>query len=115
MTTVEEYVASCTEQQRARLVPLLDHMRQTHPDWEERLSYQMPMFKLGKQYIAFSVAAKHLSLHSLDFETIASAKELFPRAAFGKGCVKIPYSEPEPLERLYSLCDQIVTRTREAR
>ena len=111
MTTVDEYVARCTPVQKERLVPLLDYMRGTYPDWEERLSYQMPMFKHGKQYVAFSVAAKHLSLHSLDFETIASAKELFPTATFGKGCVKIPYTEPDPLERLHGLCDQIVART----
>jgi uncharacterized protein YdhG (YjbR/CyaY superfamily) len=113
-TTVDEFIADCTDLQKERLLPLLDYMRRTYPDWKEGLSYQMPMFRYQKQYIAFSVASQHFSLHSLDFELIASAKELFPGAGFGKGCVKVSYAEPDPFGRLFGLCDRIVKRAREA-
>jgi uncharacterized protein YdhG (YjbR/CyaY superfamily) len=109
-TSIEEFVEDCTEVQREHVLPLLDYMRRKYPEWKEGLSYQMPMFRFKKQYIAFSVATRHFSLHSLDFELIASAKELFPKAEFGKGCVKVSYTEPEPFERLFGICDSIVER-----
>ena len=108
--TVEDYVAACTEEQRALLVPLLEHMRTAHPGWEEQLSYQIPTFRHGKQYVAFSVAKQHLSLHTLDFELVARAHEVVPRASLGKGSVKVPYDDPALLPGLTALSDEVVER-----
>lgn len=108
--TVEGYVAACTDQQRALLVPLLEHMRAAHPDWQERLSYQMPMFKRGKEYVAFSVATHHLTLHALDFELVAAARDVLPRATLGKGSVKVPYEDPGLVPGLTALADRVVER-----
>jgi uncharacterized protein YdhG (YjbR/CyaY superfamily) len=112
-STVSEFISDCSEVQLERLLPLLDYMRQKYPDWREALSYQMPMFKQQKQYIAFSVASEHFSVHSLDFEQIAAARKLFPKAGFGKGCVKISYDEPDPFDRICILIDSIVERNAE--
>jgi uncharacterized protein YdhG (YjbR/CyaY superfamily) len=109
--TVADYVAACTDEQRALLAPLLEHMRTAHPDWQERLSYQMPMFKRGKEYVAFSVAKHHLTLHALDFELVAAAREVLPRAALGKGSVKVPYDDPDLIPGLTALADRVVERS----
>lgn len=114
-TTVAEFIADLNEVQRAHVLPLLEYMRKTYPEWKEGLSYQMPVFRSGKQYIGVSAATKHFSLHTLDFELIESAKEIFPKASFGKGCVKVNYNEPDPFPRLFALCDQIVARATKLR
>jgi uncharacterized protein YdhG (YjbR/CyaY superfamily) len=108
--TVEDYVAVCTEEQRALLVPLLEHMRTAHPGWKEQLSYQIPTFRRGKQYVAFSVAKEHLSFHTLDFELVARAQEVVPRASLGKGSVKVRYDDPALLPGLTALSDEVVER-----
>jgi uncharacterized protein YdhG (YjbR/CyaY superfamily) len=108
--TVAGYVAGCTDEQRALLLPLLEHMRTTHPDWEEQLSYQIPMFRHGKAYVGFSVAKSHLTLHALDFELVASARDVLPRATLGKGSVKVPYDDPGLVSGLTALADRVVER-----
>ena len=111
ITTVEEYVNSCNATQKHWLVQLLEYMRATFPDIQETISYQIPTFKWNKNYIAFSVASKHIALHSLDFELVAQSKTWFPKAKFGKGCVKVAYTDHEYLPELYKLCDKIVGRS----
>ena len=109
--TIEDYINGCNETQKQWLVKMLDYVREKHPNLQETISYQMPTFKWNKNYISFSVATNHISLHSLDFELVVMAKEWFPKAKFGKGCVKVAYSDQEYLPELYKLCDRIIERS----
>jgi uncharacterized protein YdhG (YjbR/CyaY superfamily) len=71
------------------------YMRNNHSDLKAEISFQMPTYKLGtgkmRNYIAFSTARNHFSMHSLDFDYITILKEKLRNPGKGKGCVNIPY------------------------
>ena len=77
-------------------------MREKHPDLEEVISFQMPTYKLGsgkeRNYIAFSPAKNHFSMHTMDFDYIAMLKDKLSKPGKGKGCVNVPYNNK--MERL---------------
>ena len=90
------------------------YMRKEHPDLEEVISYQIPTYKLGtgkqRNYVAFSPAKNHFSMHSMDFEYIALLKEKLSKPGKGKGCVNIPYSNIEERDIVIMAIEEIVKR-----
>lgn len=110
METVQEYVESFGGIGREWLDTLMTYMHKHHPELRETLSYQIPTFKFGKMYIAFSLAKTHFSLHTLDFEMIEQIKGQLPQAKYGKGCVKVKYANREEIPTLFQAIDLIVER-----
>lgn len=49
----------------------ISYMREKHSGLEEVISFKMPTYKLGsgklRNYIAFSPAKNHFSMHTMDF------------------------------------------------
>lgn len=87
-------------------------MRESFPNVQEKISYQMPTYKFNRQYIAFSIAKDHFSFHTLDFEMIEELKALLPKVKFGKGCAKVKYSENAAIPILLDMCIKIVDRSK---
>ena len=112
MPTVDDYVNKFEGEQKEWLTTMVSFMREQYPEIPERISYQMPMWKFNGTYIAFSVAKDHFSYHSLDFPMIEELKTLLPRAKFGKGCAKIPYSERESIPILFEMSRKIMERSK---
>lgn len=109
--TVEEYMAELeTDEQRKWTMTFVSFIRENYPDFEEKISYQIPTFKFGKQYIAFSNAKTHFSVHTLDFELVLEMKERLPHAKFGKGCVKVKFEDDDAIPELFKFCREIVVR-----
>ena len=73
----------------------------------------MPMFKFNGTYIGFSIAKDHFTYHTLDFEMIEELKTRLPKAKFGKGSAKIPFSSRESLAVLFEMSKKIVERSRQ--
>ena len=89
-------------------------MRKNHFDLEEVISFKMPTYKLGsgklRNYIAFSPAKNHFSMHSMDFEYIALLKEKLEKPGKGKGCVNVPYGNEEERSILMKGIEKIISR-----
>ncbi len=83
-------------------------MRTHYPGIPEVISYQMPMYKFGGTYIAFSTAKSHFTFHTLDFERIEELKTLLPKASFGKGSAKVKYTDKAAQPILFDMCHRIV-------
>ncbi len=112
--TIDEYVNSFEGEQKEWLTTFVTFMRENYPDIPGTISYQMPTFKFGGKYIAFSAAKDHFSYHTLDFEMVEELKTLLPRAKFGKGCAKVSYKDQESIPILFEMSRKIVTRNKPA-
>ncbi|MBC1896296.1 hypothetical protein HCA68_01310 [Listeria booriae] len=109
--TVEQYMADLEmDEQRQWTAKFVTFMRENYPDFEEKISYQIPTFKFGKQYIAFSNAKTHFSVHTLDFGLVSEMKNRLPNAKFGKGCVKVKFKDEDAIPVLFDFCREVVVR-----
>ncbi len=112
MKPVDEYIGRFDGVQQEWLATFVAFMREHFPDAQEKISYQMPMFKFGKQYIAFSIAQDHFSFHTVDFEMVEALKGLLPEAKFGKGCAKVKFGDKAVMPVLFDMAKRIVERSR---
>ncbi len=109
--TIEEYVARLTGEKREWLETFTGFMRDNHPEIKGAISYQMPMYRFGNKYIAFSAAKNYFSLHCLEFAMIAELPGKLPKGtAFGKGCAKVAYKSREAIPVLFDFCNKVIER-----
>jgi uncharacterized protein YdhG (YjbR/CyaY superfamily) len=96
--TVDEYIASFPPDVQEKLESVRGAMRAALPGTEERISYGIPTFTLGGQYVAyFSGWKEHLSVYPIPKADAALERQLKTHMA-GKGTLKFPLSKPLPLE-----------------
>jgi uncharacterized protein YdhG (YjbR/CyaY superfamily) len=111
---VTEYIQKLSGSERKWMEFFVDYMRRKHSDLEEVISFQMPTYKLGtgklRNYIAFSPAKNHFSMHSMDFEYIAHLREQLSNPGKGKGCVNVPYSNTKERDIIIEAIEEIVKR-----
>lgn len=92
----------------------VSYMRKHHPDIEEIVSFSIPTYMLSrkpkKNYIAFSFAKNHFSLHTLDFDYIIELKQLLSKSGKGKGCVNVPFEKIEERKILEDAIEKIIER-----
>ncbi len=108
LTTPEQYLDSIEGPGRDWLQEFYDHMKRRHPDIAPVMFRQRPMYKVGKSYVMFTAAASHFSVHTLNFELIEALKRDLPKAAYGKGCVKVRFTDKAALPALKALVDQAI-------
>jgi uncharacterized protein YdhG (YjbR/CyaY superfamily) len=111
MGSVDDYVGRFDGDKKEWLTTMIGYMRKNHPSLEEIISYQIPTYKFDGQYIAFSVAKEHFTFHTLDFEVIEELKSLLPKAKFGKGSAKVPFSDRAAIPVLFEACERIIERS----
>lgn len=111
-TTVDEFVSAYDGEAREWLDIFVTFMRQNFPEAQEVISYQIPTWKFPgkKMYIAVSLAKAHFTFHTLDFDMIEELKGLLPKAQFGKGSAKVPYSERQSIPILFDMARKIAAR-----
>lgn len=115
MNPVDEYLSRFDGEKKEWLATFVSFMRENFPGFKEVISYQMPMYKFEKNYIAFSVAKNHFTFHTLDFAMIETLKERLPKAAFGKGSAKVPFKRREDMPILFDAIREIAARTQAAK
>lgn len=99
---------------RAWMNFFVGYMRENHSELEEVISFQMPTYKLGsgkqRNYIAFSTAKAHFSMHTMDFEYIVILKEKLRKPGKGKGCVNVSYENEDERTVLIEGIEEIIRR-----
>jgi uncharacterized protein YdhG (YjbR/CyaY superfamily) len=96
-TSVEQYMASLPEAQRAALEKLRKTIKTAAPDATETISYQMPAFKAqGRFLVSFAAFKDHCSLFPAS-EAVRKAygDELKPYFS-GKGTLRFTTDTPIP-------------------
>ncbi|MHC1723539.1 MAG: hypothetical protein AB9836_10085 [Aminipila sp.] len=111
---VDNYISELPEVERDWMTYFISYMRENHSELEEVISFKMPTYKLGsgklRNYIAFSPAKNHFSMHSMDFEYIAMLKEELSNPGKGKGCVNVNYSKKDERKKLIKGIEDIIKR-----
>ena len=72
-TTIDEYLAAVSGEQRAALEKLRQTIRAAAPKAEEGISYQLAAFRLnGKPLVAFGATKSHCAFYPMSGSTIAA-------------------------------------------
>lgn len=108
LTTPLEYVETLSGPGCEWLAEFLQYMGSRHPDITPVMFRQRPMFKIGKSYVMFTVAKEHFTLHTLNFDLVEGLKAILPKAEFGKGSVKVKFSDTIAKPVLKGFCDEII-------
>ena len=95
-TTIDEYLATISDQQRAALTKLRKTIKAAAPKAEECISYQIPAFRLdGKVLVWFGAAREHLSFFPGAAPIKALAAELEDYET-RKGTIHFSVGQPLP-------------------
>ncbi len=96
--TVEEYLASLPDEQRAVVEVLRQTIAAAAPEAVESIAYQMPAFRShGNQFlVSYGAYKRHYSLFPASEAVVqALGDELTPYLA-GKGTIRFPATKPIP-------------------
>lgn len=108
--TVDEYLAHLGEPGRGWVKEFVGFMRREYPVVSEGISYQIPTYKVGNTYVAFSAAKGHFTFHTIDFERLGKLREELPGIRFGKGSAKVDYENEAAKPALYACIRDILAR-----
>ncbi len=110
--TITEYINQYTGEHKAWLEEFVAYMDKKA--MAGKISYNIIMYKLpgdkNHNFVAFSVAKEHFSLHTLDFEYIVELKAKLKKPGRGKGCVNVPFKNSFEKPTLYKAVDDIINR-----
>jgi uncharacterized protein YdhG (YjbR/CyaY superfamily) len=94
--TVDEYLATLSEEKRAALEKLRRAIKSAAPEAEECISYQIPAFRLhGRGLVGFGAAANHCAFYPGAYPIRAHADELKAYDT-SKGTIRFPAHRPLP-------------------
>jgi len=95
--TIDEYIATFPENVQIILEELRQAIRESAPEAEEVISYQMPAFKLNGILVYFAAFKDHIG-----FYPTSSPMEAFKEEVSGyeisKGTIRFPINKPVPFD-----------------
>ena len=94
--TIDEYLATLSDDQRSALEKLRTTIRAAAPNAEECISYQVPGFRLGgRLLVSFGAGANHCSFYP-GAHPVDSHKDLLKAYDTSKGTIRFPADSPLP-------------------
>lgn len=96
-TTIDEYIASFPPEIQAILQEIRATIRETAPDAEEKISYQMPTFYLHGNLVHFAAFKLHIGFYPTPTGVEAFQERLSVYKG-AKGSVQFPLDQPMPLD-----------------
>jgi uncharacterized protein YdhG (YjbR/CyaY superfamily) len=96
-TTIDEYIAQFPENVQHILVKLRAVIKESAPEAEEKISYQMPAFYLNGDLVWFAVWKHHIGFYPKTSGMDVFIEELSAYKGT-KGSVHFPLDEPMPYE-----------------
>ncbi len=97
ITTIDEYILQFEPEVQAILQKLRQVIKETAPEAEEKISYQMPTFYLYGNLIHFAAYKNHIGFYPTPTGIEAFKKELSVYKG-AKGSVQFPIYKPLPFE-----------------
>ena len=98
-TTVDEYLATKSEAQRAGLVAMREAIRAAAPTADEVITYKMPGFKThGRFLVSYDAFKAHFSLFPASDVVVAELGDDIRPYLSGSGTIRFPAAEPIPTE-----------------
>ena len=94
--TIDEYIASFTKRTQKILEEIRQAIRETAPDAEETISYQMPAFRLNGILVYFAAFKNHIGFYPTS-SGVAAFKDELSQYEVSKGTIKFPLDQPVPI------------------
>ncbi len=95
--TIDEYLATLSEDKRAALEKLRKAIQAAAPRAQECISYQLPAFRLdGKMLVAFGATATHCAFYPMSSSTVAAHKDDLENYDTSKGTIRFQPDHPLP-------------------
>ena len=114
MNSIDEYISQFNNKQAEWLNYFVNYMQLKHSSIDAVISYSIICYYLGsgknKNFVAFSAAKEHFSLHTLDFEYIELLKKQLKKPGKGKACVNIPYNNDFEKPLIMEAIDTLIER-----
>lgn len=96
--TIDEYLATLSDGQRAALEKLRQTIKAAAPKAEECISYQLPAFRLnGKMLVAFGARANHCAFYPMSDSTVEAYKDELKGYDTSKGTIRFQADKPLPV------------------
>jgi uncharacterized protein YdhG (YjbR/CyaY superfamily) len=100
---IDEYIAQFPKDVQEILEKLRQTIRESAPDAEEAISYQMPTFKLKGNLVHFAAYKRHFGFYPAP-SAIEQFKDELSGYKTSKGAIQFPINEPLP----YALVGEMV-------
>ena len=106
--TVQEYLDSLPDEVAHVLRRVQDRIRAAAPGAEVVISYGIPTLRLeGRSLVHFAGWKKHVSIYPVP-DDVSSLEPEIDRYVAGRGTLKLPLSEPMPLELIEKVAHLLV-------
>jgi uncharacterized protein YdhG (YjbR/CyaY superfamily) len=96
-STIDEYIATFPKDIQAILGAIRQAIRESAPNAEETISYQMPAFRLNGTLVYFAAFKNHIGFYPTSSGITAFKKEL-SQYEVSKGTIRFPLIKPIPLD-----------------
>ena len=96
ITTVDQYLATVSDEQRVALEKLRKLIHSIVPEAEEYITYQIPAFRLNGALVGFGAGAKHCSFYPMSAATVKAHAELLKGYDTSKGTIRFAANKPLP-------------------
>ena len=95
--TIDEYLASLSEDKRTALEVLRRTIKSAVPKAEECISYGLAAFRLdGKPLVAFGASPNHCAFYPMSSSTVADHKDELKGYETSKGTIRFLVEKPLP-------------------
>jgi len=95
--TIDEYIATFPRNVQSILEELRQAIRDSAPEAEEAISYQIPTFKLNGNLVHFAAFRNHIGFYPTP-SGIEAFKEELSDYKVSKGTVRFPMDKPIPFD-----------------
>jgi uncharacterized protein YdhG (YjbR/CyaY superfamily) len=100
--SIDEYIVSFPKPVQKKLRDLRKAIRELAPDAEEKISYQIPTFHLGRNLVHFAAYANHIGFYPTS-SGIRSFKSKLSKYKYSKGAIQFPLKEPLPMNLIKNI------------
>jgi uncharacterized protein YdhG (YjbR/CyaY superfamily) len=94
--TIDDYLATVNDSQRAALERLRKTIRAAAPKAEECISYGIPAYRLNGMLVGFGATAKHCAFYLMSSSTVDAHKTELKRYDISKGAIRFQPDHPLP-------------------
>jgi uncharacterized protein YdhG (YjbR/CyaY superfamily) len=107
---VDAYIAKQPDEAQSVLQRVRRIIRKALPEAEETISYQIPTYKLGGQYVVYFAGwKKHWSLYPVTAPVRAKLGSELASCKLSKGTVRFPLADPVPAKLVERIVMELAT------
>lgn len=101
--SVDEYIAKAPKDIQPRLQEVRKTIKETVPDAQERISYNIPFYEYHGRLVYFAYAKQHIGIYAIFHQVRKQFEKELKSFVMEKGTIRFPNNEDLPLVLLKKL------------